>query len=36
MFKKLMGTGDSTDDKNFINMIITGTDGRGISLKDAS
>ena len=23
IFNKLMGTGDSTDDKNFINMVIT-------------
>ena len=34
LFKKLMGTGDTTDDKNFINMVITGSGGRGVTIKD--
>ena len=34
IFKKLMGTGDGTDDKNFIHMVIKNSQGGAITIKD--
>ena len=34
LFNKLMGTGETTEDKNFINMLITNSNGNQITIKD--